>query len=179
MKNIRKFPRGYTLTEMVIVIAIMAIIAAVAVPELSKNDESKLDAAAAEVASAMRFAHSEAVRTGEPYGVYASHSDQRIRVYRLPVSTPIYDVYDPLTKQLMDFQFNNNTNEVELDSVVLTFHGMWGWKSYLGFEGGSGTPKYNDSGTTRMLNTGYVRLSYGDAKRTINISPMTGRVTVQ
>ena len=30
-----------------------------------------------------------------------------------------------------------------------------------------------------MLNTGYVRLSYDGAERTINISPMTGRVTVQ
>ena len=171
--------QGYTLTELIIVFTLLALVAAVAVPELSKNDESKLEVAAADVASAFRFAHSEAVRTGEPHGVYASSSNQRIRVYRLPVSTPIYDVYDPLTKQLLDFQFSNNTNEVKLDSVYLTFHGMWGWKSYIGFSGGSGTPKYNDSGTVRMLNTGYVRLSYDGAERTIRISPMTGRVTVQ
>lgn len=171
--------RGYTLTELIVVITLLALIAAVAVPELSKNDESKLEVAATDVASAFRFAHSEAVRTGEPHGVYANQGAQRIRVYRLPVSTPIYDVYDPLTKQVFDFQFSNNANEVELDSVYFTFKGMWGLKSYLGFAGGSGTPKYNDSGTVRMLDTGYVRLSYGDARRTISISPMTGRVTVK
>ena len=169
--------RGYTLIELIVVATILALVAAVAVPSLSTDDESTLDVAAANVAGAFRFAHSEAIRTGEPHGVHASHGDQRIRVYRLPVSTPIYDVYDPLTKQLLDFQFSNNG--IELDSVYFTFHGVWGWKSYLGFAGGSGTPKYNSSGNVRMLNTGYVRLSHDGAERTINISPMTGRVTVQ
>jgi len=171
--------QGYTLIELIVVIALLTLIAAVAVPELSKNDESMLEVAASDVAAAIRLAHSEAVRTGEPHGVHADHGAQRVRVYRLPELTPIYDVYDPLTKQLLDFQFSGDTNEVELDSVYLTFRGMWGSKNYIGFAGGSGTPKYNDSGTVRMLHTGYVRLSYRDANRTIRITPMNGRVTVQ
>lgn len=171
--------QGYTLTELLVVISLLAVIAAIAVPGSSSNDESRLDIATADVVAAIRLARSEAVRTGEPYGVHASSSNQRIRVYRLPVSTPIYDVYDPLTKQLLDFRFGNDANEVKLATVYLTYDGMWGWQSYLGFAGGSGTPKYSYSGSARMLNTGYLRLEFRDAERKITISPMTGRVTVQ
>lgn len=171
--------QGYTLIELIVVITILALVAAVAVPGLSNNDESKLDVVATDVASAIRFAHSEAIRTGEPYGVYASQSNQRIRIYRLPVSTPIYDVYDPLTKQLYDFDFGSDPSGVEISIVYIKFDGMWVPRNYLGFSGGAGTPKYNDSGTIRMLETGRIVLGYHDAERTIEISPMTGRVTVQ
>ena len=171
--------QGFTLTELLIVISLLALIAAIAIPDFSSDDNSELDIATADVVAAIRFARSEAIRTSEPHGIYASSSDQRIRVYRLPASTPIYDVYDPLTRQLLDFQFSSDANEVALQAVFLTFDGMWGFQNYLGFAAGSGTPKYNYFGSARMLNTGILKLKHRDAVKSIMISPMTGRVTVQ
>lgn len=180
MMHVAKKSQGYTLTELIIVITILGIIAAIAIPSSPGTDDSGLELAATEVASAVRFAHSEAIRTGVPHGVHANQAGQQIRIYRLPVpGAPIYDVYDPLTKQLYDLNFSTGGSDVAIDSVYFKFKGFWFPQSYLGFTGGTGLPKYNDLGTMRMLETGYIRLDYRGAQTTIDISPMTGRVTVQ
>lgn len=172
--------QGYTLLEMLIVAAIIVLVATLALPSLSTDDLDSLDAATSEVVGAVRFAHSEAIRTGVPHGVYATQIGQRIRIYSLPVpGTPIYDVYEPLTKQLYDLDFSSGVSDVTINSVYFKFKGFLFPQNYLGFSGGMGIPKYNDSGTIRMLETAYVRLSQNGVERTINISPMTGRVTVQ
>lgn len=175
--------RGYTLTELVIVVGILAVIAAVAAPDFSSNDQTKLEVATANVVGAIRFAHSEAIRTSAPWGVRVEQSNQRIRVYRLDTSvSPFvlsYENYDPLTKQIIDLNFSTSAADVVLDSVYIKFKGTWSTTSYLGFAGGSGTPKFNDSGTVRMLDTAYIRLTHNDQSREIRVSPMMARVTVQ
>lgn len=175
--------RGYSLIEMVIVVAILSAIAAVAVPGFSSNDESKLELAVADIADAIRFAHSEAIRTGEPHGINADYFAKRIRVYHLDTSVdPFvlhYDMYDPLTKQLYDLRFNTGANDVEIASVYIKFKGAFFPTSFLGFSGGTGLPKYNGSGTVRMLETAYIDLSLDGVTKRISVSPMTARVTVQ
>lgn len=175
--------RGYSLTELIIVISILGVVAAIAIPGLSSDDTGKLELASAEVADAVRFAHSEAMRTGEPHGIHAQQSNQRIRAYRLDTSVnPFvinYDLYDPLTKQLYDLNFGTGTTDVTVSSVYFKFKGSFFPTSYLGFSGGTGLPKFNDSGTVRMLETAFIRLGHDGHTMTISISPMTGRVTVQ
>jgi len=175
--------RGYTLIELLVVIAIITLIAAIATPALTNTDEGRLEQAAADVASAVRFAHSEAIRTGEPYGIHAEQSAQRIRVYHLDTSVnPFvveYNNYDPLTKQLYDLRFNTSATDVALSSFYFKFQGSFSPQQYLGFSGGTGLPKFNDGGTVRMLESGYVDLSHEGVTRRIRISPMTARVTVQ
>lgn len=170
---------GFSLIELLIVIGLLSLIAAIAVPVITENDVSMLDVAAAEVASAIRYAQSESIRTGEPHGINANQFGQRIRVYHLQGATPVYDVYDPLTKQLYDLKFGASMANVSIQDVYIKFEGTFSSTSYLGFSGATGIPKYNFSGTIRMLDTAYVRLSLDGELRTIDVSPMTGRVTVQ
>ena len=55
--------RGVTLPELLIVLTILGVAAAVAIPSLSSSNPQTLDLAAEEFANAMRFARSEALRT--------------------------------------------------------------------------------------------------------------------
>ena len=179
MSRGRGMRRGHTLLELLVVVSVLAVIAAIAAPGFNNNDEAALDRAASQVAGAIRFAHSEAIRTGEPHGVNASETDQRIRIYRLPAGIPIYDVYDPLEKRLYNLDFRDGMSDVAIEKVYFKFIGSSSPQNYLGFSGGTGTPNYNESGRIWMLETASVKLGYGGAQRKIDISPMTGRVKVQ
>ncbi len=56
--------RGFTLLETLVVAVLIGIVALAAVPLLSSQNPTKLDAAAAEVGNALRFAISEVERIG-------------------------------------------------------------------------------------------------------------------
>jgi len=175
--------QGYTLIELVIVVGIVGIIAAVAAPALLNDNEPILDRAAVELASAYRFAHAEAIRTGQPHGVIADQSSQLVKVYRLDdsVNPPVvhYDVRNPLTKQLYELRFETDRLQPSISSIYFKFESLFGSKTYLGFAAATGVPKYNDSGTIRMLENGYIDISHDGFTRRISVSPLTARVTVQ
>ncbi len=171
---------GYTLLEIGLVVAIVGIVTAVAIPSFNKTDPHKLEIAAAEITRAIRFARDEARRTGVPHGFETITTDERIRVYRMPVTSPIYDVRHPISKKLYDIQLNTDphVSGVDLLSASYTFNGAATSSTSLDFSA-DGMPKTSSGGTDFMLNTGSVTLSYGGHQKVISIAPMTGRVTVQ
>ena len=174
---------GYTLVEMLIVVSLIALIAALAIPALNDRSDIVLDRASSEVAAAFRFAQAEAVRTGIPYGVIGDLSAQRVRVYSLDesVNPPVivYNVYNSFTKQPYDLQFGIDNSDVYVSSIYFKFEGVFFGQSFIGFAAESGVPKYNDAGTIRMLENGYIRLGSDGQSRTISVAPVTGRVTIQ
>lgn len=172
---------GYTLVELLIVISVLALIAAVTAPAFTVDNEMHLQRATAEVVRALRFAQSEAIRSGKPYGVIANTGDQSIKVYRLDnsVNPPVvyYDVRDPLTKQLYDIRFGSS--DIKITDIFFKFDSVASPLDFVGFAGDTGVPKYNDSGTVRMLEDGYIDLSYDSHSGRIRVAPVTGRVTIQ
>jgi len=173
---------GYTLIELVIVVTILAIVAAIVVPAASPNSEKPLDLAAQEFAAAMRFARSESIRTGDPHGFRQQSSAKRLRVFRLDQGTSpatlVYDVYHPIDKQLYD---------IDLDLVPLAsadfvnrtavFRGTCNQQGNIYFDG-NGTPWCADPGTT-LVERFEVDLVSGVGNRTVTLDAITGRVTVQ
>ncbi len=108
----------------------MALVGLVVVGRSSSvDDEIRLDLATSEVASALRFARSEATRTGRHHGVRIESSQQRIRVYRLDVasSPPVeeYVVVHPVDKTLFDVQLSSRsfTPDGSITSVSFRFGG--------------------------------------------------------
>ena len=178
----RRSEQGYSLLALLIVIGLLALVAALAVPAFSGPDEASLDRAAAEVAAALRFAHAESVRTGVPHGVAASATSQSVKVYRLDESvsppTAVYDVYDPFTKQLYDQRFGDG-DEPRLVAVYFKFLNYFFPQTFLGFSAETGVPKFNDNGTIRLLETGYVDIGHAGQTRRVSVSPVTARVTIQ
>jgi len=173
--------RGFSLTEMLVVVAIIGLVAAAATPSLFNSDAKKLDAATSEVVNLIRFARNEAIRTGDAHGVSASVASQRIRPYvRSGIfGLPAYTVRNPVDKNIYDLQFNTDPGiaDVVVSSVQIDFSGV-GAQSLLGFNA-DGVPKYETFGTVYFLNNAEIRLSLGNDERVINVAPVTGRVTVQ
>lgn len=72
---------GYTLLELLMVVAILSIVAVVAIPSSSPVDAFRVDAAAGEVALALRHARDEARRTGQPHLLDCQPQQNRIAVH--------------------------------------------------------------------------------------------------
>ena len=179
--------RGYTLLELVIVVAILGIVAVVAIPSLSPERDRKLDLAAEEIASAIRFAHSEAIRTGEGHGLTISQATQKVTVKNYDISVaPIITLgtlVHPISKQVYDFNINTSsvTNGVTISNSSDVFnYGPEGRRRSLIFDA-HGTPIWivGSDPTRHLLVDGIVELSYGGQQRYVDIAAITGRVTIQ
>lgn len=97
-----KRARGFTLAEMLVVLAILGIVAVAAVPMLVVS-ETRLDAAGHEVGNALRFAVNEVRRTGSYVLVDAETRPGRLLVIKSDAAAARgADIVDPITKRAMD-----------------------------------------------------------------------------
>ena len=173
---------GTTLIELVMVIAILAIIAAVVVPSLSYSDASKLAVAAEQVGNALRFARSEAMRTGQNVLVDAESFPGRVVLVQrgcTAVGTPPA-VINPLTQRPFDVAVTEaaQSNGVQLAPRFLVAGTPW---TGLVFDStGAATQACSVAAQiargTPEPGSG-VELSYAGQTQTIAIDPPTGRVT--
>jgi prepilin-type N-terminal cleavage/methylation domain-containing protein len=114
---------GFTLLEMLVTVAILAIMAVVAIPLLSSNDPLKLSVAAQETANTLRFALAEARRTGGYVLVDGKTTAGQLRLFYSNASAQVPPIVgtsvlnDPLTKRAA--VLNPNANPYSL-GVTLT-----------------------------------------------------------
>lgn len=173
---------GYSLIELVIVVLIVGIVAVVAIPFLSTANEKKLQLAAEEIATAMRFSRTESIRLGAPLGFKLFETEQRMRVFNADFSTATptlnYDVYHPVSKQNYDVKLQQHAfaqvKTVSLDSAFYStcnetaavYFNQLGMPLCL-------MPK------TATLDYFSVDLRLGSYSRLVTVHGITGRVTIQ
>ena len=178
---------GLSLIELTAVIAILGITALVVIPNFSSTDPYKLELAAEQVAQAIRFSRSEAMRTGEHHGVTISQVTQDITVKKwdittYPVSTESIS-YHPMSKQSFEFDITGfslapgvritNTNDIFLYTGA-------GRRRSLIFDP-QGVPVWivGSDDSVYLLEEGIVQLSAGQSQLNITVAPITGRVSVK
>lgn len=183
----RKYQAAYSLLELSIVVLILGIMAIVVIPDAAPTSQQKLDLVANQIAQAIRFAHSEALRSGQHYGVSISQVTQTITVIKWDMST------DPVTTELVPYHPVNKQGFVfDADGISLApgvsitnssdiFNYLTiGRRPSLIFDP-QGVPVWvlgSDDSVYRLLD-GNVQLSNGQNQRNIAVAPLTGRVTVQ
>ncbi len=168
---------GFSLVEVVLVLSLLGLAALVVVPAAQPGRDLALESAAGEVADAMRFARSEALRTGEPHGFRTVASPDRIQVYRVDPGTnpptPIYDVRHPLTRRPYDVALADLAKGATLTRTT-TWTGTCNAPTYVNFDA-EGSPRCGDPMAV-LLETGRLTLSQGGASRDVVLRGPVGRV---
>jgi prepilin-type N-terminal cleavage/methylation domain-containing protein len=186
-----KSRRGFQLIELMAVVAILAIVALVALPNLSATDPASLDLAAQEVADALRFARSEAIRTGQVQGVLVNYDGSQtaykdIAVYRVDTTVSPFGIAallaHPVDKQPYNRQVVGGPQSIGIrfanTTAPFTFSGVTGSQLHLHFNA-YGMPILMQNGVPYRLVSGAVLLRKGQNRRSITVQPITGRVTVE
>jgi len=177
--------KGFTLLELLIVITILGIVALVAIPYLQSPDTKKLEVAANEAVMALRYAKSQAIRTGKPHGVRFTAANDRIVVFELDMTDPPIDSADETTlrhphdKKLYDLSINTDTPTAGIGISIADFRfgGDPTPYEYVVFNA-KGTPVRVASDTTiTLMDQGEVRLNQGGNISIVQVDAVTGRVT--
>ena len=180
--NAPKLQIGYTLTELMIVVTILGLIAAIAVPAYSSGSDKNLQLAAEEFAAAIRFARTESIRTGQPHGYVFNGANKRIRVFRADTSVnpwdAVYDVYHPIDTRLYDIDLDNHT-VASADSLSgsANFNGTCNNAAVIYFDA-NGSP-WCGVPENVLLTGGQIVFASGQNQLTLSLDGITGRVTVR
>ncbi|MCX5645067.1 MAG: GspH/FimT family protein [Phycisphaerae bacterium] len=172
--NVRIARHGFTMIELLIVVAILAIAAAIVVPMASSAGSMQLRAAVNMVAADLEYAKSMSISRGQRYAVVFDKTAAGIYYQYRVVDQGGNNVPHPITKRpeyVVTFQGDGRLAQVEIASVDFApFDGT----DKVGFDL-LGSP-FNGNGDS--LNSGVITLRAGDITRTVNVEPVTGYITV-
>ena len=178
MHTVRGTQRGFSLTELMFVLVVLAVVAAITIPPGTGRNTLRLERAGREVADALNFARSEALRTRVPHGVRAQGA--RIAVFRLDRSaTPPaerYDVHHPVDKSLYDIDLAGDIyTQGTAAGGYFVFQNAGAGIAAVSFDA-NGEPFRGDDG--RPLASGGVLLANERSTIAVALAPLTGRTTI-
>ncbi|MGB8227084.1 MAG: GspH/FimT family pseudopilin [Sedimentisphaerales bacterium] len=153
---------AFTLVEMIIVLVVIGIMAAVAVPLYTSAAGVQLKTAADMVACDLEYAKSMAMSTGKKYFVVFDASTESYRIFKDSVAgQPIPHPVHIGVNYIVSFAGDSRLNKVNI--VNTTF--------------GSNTVRFDYLGSPD--NGGSVRLSAGGNILTVKVEPVTGYVSIE
>lgn len=163
----RNHRKGFTLVELIVVIVILAIAAAVAIPMLTNAGSIQLTSAASLIAADLEYAKSMAITTGLVYSVVFNNETERYQLEDQNGSViphPVKKGFD----YVVDFRNNSRLDKVNI--VSADFDGT----SEIRFDY-IGSPQ-NGNGTA--LTSGTITLQANSDTVTVIVEPVTGYISV-
>lgn len=169
--------RGHTLLELLVVLVVLGIAFAIALPGPEGPTGTQLQAAASEVAQAIRFARSEALRSGRIVGVRFDTTAARAVVASYTNEATRVTLLHPVEKKPYDLVLSETLAARSLTVSSATF--MPGSKTALVFDATGSARVWDAAGSATVAMTdGTVVLSLGGRQMAVVIDP-NGRVSVQ
>lgn len=151
---------GFTLIEIIIVIAILAIAAMTAIPLMSSGSSVQIRSAANMIAADLEYARSMAISRGQYYYVEFDESAESYQIEdqnNVVISHPVKKGFD----YIISFQNDSRLNKVEITNVTFT-------NDRIRFDC-LGSP--DDGGT--------IDLDANGSTATITVEPVTGFISIQ
>ncbi len=159
--------RGFTLTELIVIMSILGILSWLAFPKMSAMDEIKLDTAARRMAADLRYAQSLAISKRVIHGILFNPALEKYTVFAPTTGTPITDPADRARTMVVDY-----TTRTEFKGVLIQ-SATFGTTPGVSFDY-FGVPR--DTAGVDLAATGLVVLSYQGMNDTVFVAPQTGMV---
>jgi prepilin-type N-terminal cleavage/methylation domain-containing protein len=166
--SVRGRIRGFTLVELLIVVAIISIAALTAIPMMSSAASMQIRSAANMLAADLEYAKSMAISRAQNYSVVFDVGAESYQIedqYGNVLPHPVKKGFN----YVIDFQNDGRLNKVDISSVDFDTTSEVKY-DYLG-------SPYNGGGTP--LNSGVVNLQAGGTTTTVTVEPVTGFVSIQ
>ena len=173
--------RGFTLVEILVVVVILGIAAAVIVPQMGSRGDLKAAAAARMLMADLIYAQNKAIATQSKY--YVVFNTTSPQSYRLVSSvTPLVDIQQPITKASQYLVTLGPGGTAGLSEISLGTVSFEGAHTTLAFDE-LGVPYYYDpgTGTTTALSTSggsTIQVKCDTFTLTVSVEPYTGEIKV-
>jgi prepilin-type N-terminal cleavage/methylation domain-containing protein len=173
--------RAFTLVEILVVVTILGIAAAIIVPQMGSRGDLTAAAAARLIMADLIYAQNRAISTQTKH--YVKFTTSSPQSYRLVTSvTPLVDITQPITKAsqyLVTLGANGSPGLTNVSLGTVSFEG----KTTIAFDE-LGVPYYYDPGTnttTALTTSGgsTIQVKCGTFTLTVSIEPYTGEIKVQ
>ena len=162
--------RGFTLTELTVMVVILGVLSWLAYPKMAAMDEVKLDAAARRVAADLRYAQGLAMSRRVIHGILFNTAQEKYTVFAPNAATPITDPADRARSLIVDY-----TTRTEFKGVLVQ-SAAFGTTPGVTFDY-FGVPR--DTAGVDLTSQGVVVLTYQGNTDSILVAPQTGTVTVR
>ena len=176
---------------MLLTVALLALVATVVLPGSAGVAQARVDAAVNEVAAALRFAQSEAIRTADFRVAGFDSASGRVHVFALdttaspPSELTSMPVQHPTDHKNYDLLLTTSSASVGVAfaNVAFTFSDS-STSTQLGFDASGAPVRIQTGGTTLAMtdavptgSNGQVTVSLAGLQRSVKVDAVTGRVT--
>jgi prepilin-type N-terminal cleavage/methylation domain-containing protein len=170
--------RAFTLIEILMVVVIIGIAAAVVVPQISQRDDLRASAASRVIMSDLLYAQNLAIMSQQPtYLVFDISGNSYMLVKSGAMTTALTN---PVTQAPYTTTFGNGGN-TGLESITLVsanFTGTTTPYATIGFNELGNPLVHTTAGADQTMASGAIVLQSGTYKLQISVEPFTGQLTV-